>query len=211
MIYNSLVSTSDRQDTGNDLLNQILSQVQILSGGASEADEVSVLNQILTALASLATASKQDSEITQLQSILTKLNDLATASGQTSANTTLASILSVLSGASTSAKQDIANASLASIDSKLGSSTGTITQQAQSTSSQVLLPANAGRKGFYLYNNSGQKIFVAFAATASSSAFTLLVAANSGYESSQNACYKGIISGVFGGSGGGNVQITEMT
>lgn len=211
MIYQSNLATTDNQELTNSTLNSLLTTLQDFVNGATENSEIAALNSIISALAPLATAANQNSANTTLSSILSALAPLATAANQSTANTTLTSILTALSGAATAAKQDTGNTSLASIDSKMGSSTGTITSVSQTTSSVSLLSANPNRRGMYLYNNTGQKVYVAFSGTASTSAFTLLLAANVGYESPQSAVYKGVVSAVWAGNGNGAMLVTEMT
>lgn len=72
-------------------------------------------------------------------------------------------------------------------------STAVITSVAGSASSVLLLAANSSRKGFTLYNNSTATAYVAFAATATTSAFTFKMAPNSLYEKDL-VNYTGIIS-----------------
>lgn len=87
--------------------------------------------------------------------------------------------------------------------------TATLTSVALSTTSAALLAANTARRGFYIHNDSGQLLYVAFAATATISAFTLRLPANGAYESPLNG-YTGVISGIKA-TGAGNARITELT
>lgn len=229
MYYQTNIATSDNQDVGNLTLSQILSAIQSLS--PDESQQVALLTSILAAFAPLSTGAKQDTGNTSLASILathataanqttgnttlasilSAFSPLATASSQTTGNTTLASILTALTGSATAAKQDIGNASLASIDAKIGSSTSVITSVAQTTSSVLFLAANANRRGFSLYNDTGAKCYVAMAGTASSTAFSTLLAMNAGYEPIQTAVYKGAISGMWASGNSGFMRITELT
>lgn len=83
-----------------------------------------------------------------------------------------------------------------------------LTTVTSSNSSTSLLASNANRKGFILYNNSTKKCYVAFSATATTSAFTVLLQPNSLFES-QNV-YTGPISGIWEAVNG-NMQVTELS
>jgi hypothetical protein len=88
-------------------------------------------------------------------------------------------------------------------------STSVITSVPASITSVTLLAANAARRQFFINNVSGKILRVAFAATASTSAYTILIAANGAYESPLNG-YTGLITGIWAGTGGTAI-ITEVT
>lgn len=147
-----------------------------------------------------------------------------------------AAALPLPAGASTSALQTTGNTSLASIDTKLPaqgqatmaasvpvviasnqtpipvsidlSSTATISSLAMSITSQVLLAANANRRGFIIYNDSLGMLFVSFTGTASTTAFSTKIQAGGEYEPGVD--YTGVISAI-GSVAVGNVRITEFT
>lgn len=141
------------------------------------------------------------------------------------------------SGASTSALQTTGNASLSSIDGKLPSTlgqktsanslavviasdqsaiqvisalstSGAITSVTASTSTGVLLASNASRKGATIYNDGLAQLFVACAATASTTAFTYKLQAGSSVNIDFN--YTGTISGIWSAALGA-ARITEFT
>jgi hypothetical protein len=87
--------------------------------------------------------------------------------------------------------------------------TSSITSVATSTTSATLLAANTARRQFYIYNDSGSNLFVAFAATATATAFTVLIPKNGFFASEMNG-YTGVISGILS-SGTGNARLTEVT
>lgn len=89
-------------------------------------------------------------------------------------------------------------------------STGTITSAANATSSFTALAANAARKGFIIFNDSTATVSIAFAATASLTAFTLRLTANSSYFSTQLPIYRGIITAI-SSAATGNLRVTELT
>ena len=84
-----------------------------------------------------------------------------------------------------------------------------LTNVTVSTTSAVLLAANVNRRRFIIYNDSGRHVFVAFAATASSTSFTVDLPNNGFYEGELHD-YTGVISGVTQ-SGTGPVRVTEIT
>lgn len=183
------------------------------------AEQTGVWNiQDITGTVSLptgaATEAKQDTGNASLSSIDTKVS---TAAKQDTAQVTLDSIDGKVS---TAAKQDTGNASLSSIDgkvateatlsainSKLSASSATITAVASSATSVELLAANASRKGFKLFNDSNKDAYVAFAATASTAAYTLKMAPQSFYES-DTVQYTGVISAIWSAVNG-NMLVTS--
>lgn len=82
----------------------------------------------------------------------------------------------------------------ATLTAFLKSATGTITTPTLTTSSSTLLASNANRKGFSFVNSTLFPMFVAFAATATSSAYTVKVNANSFYEHRSTHIYTGIVT-----------------
>jgi hypothetical protein len=87
--------------------------------------------------------------------------------------------------------------------------TATLTQIAASATTGVLLAANPVRKAAYVYNDSSANLYVAFAATATTSAYTVKVPAATLYEMPLSPAYQGIISGIWD-SATGNARITEV-
>ena len=88
------------------------------------------------------------------------------------------------------------------------STTGTLTSVSLTTSSQVFLAANSARKGFIIYNDSSNMVFLAFAATASTTAFSTKIQAGGAFDSDID--YTGVVSGI-ASSASGAVRITEFT
>ena len=84
-----------------------------------------------------------------------------------------------------------------------------ITAVATSTTSATLLASNPARRQVFIYNDSGKDLFVAFAATATSTAFTVVIGKQNQWSSEMNS-YTGEISGILS-SGTGNARITEVT
>lgn len=208
MIYQTNLATTELQESANTLLSQVVSEIQSLAGGP-ESQELVLLTTIRD---TVALASKQDTQITALGNILAAFAPLASQATSLAIKGVLDAIAASQANQATAAKQDTQIASLASIDAKLSQPTsGVITQIARSGTSSVILASNANRKGFYLYNDSGAKMYIAFAATASASAYTLQLGSNTGYESPQANSYKGTISGIWTSGGSGSLQVTELT
>lgn len=87
-----------------------------------------------------------------------------------------------------------ADANSAAILAFMKSATGTITSPTLTSASSTLLASNANRKGFSFVNSTIYPMFVAFAATASSTAFTVKVNANSFYEHLNTHIYTGVVT-----------------
>ena len=75
--------------------------------------------------------------------------------------------------------------------------------------SAVLAAANPARRQVFITNESGKTLFVALAATATATAYTVQIASNQSWVSSLDG-YTGAISGVLAG-GTGNARVTEVT
>ena len=87
--------------------------------------------------------------------------------------------------------------------------TAALTSVATSTTSVQLLASNAARRKFLIHNDASKTLYVAFAATATSTAFSVLIPGNGSYESDVND-YTGEISGILQ-TGSGNARITELS
>lgn len=137
----------------------------------------------------------------------------ATSALQTTGNSTLATISGQLpptlgpnaSGASLSVVQATGTTFAVS---QATSATGTLSSVALTTSSQTLLASNASRKGFIVYNDSLNFLYIAFAATASTTAFSSKLQAGASYTS--DTLYTGIITGI-ASAATGSARITEFT
>lgn len=87
--------------------------------------------------------------------------------------------------------------------------TATITTVVVGTVSVVLAAANAARRRLVIHNDSAGTVFVAFAATATSSAFTYELGGNSTFDGPLND-YTGVVSAIRAASSS-NVRVTEIT
>lgn len=95
------------------------------------------------------------------------------------------------------------------IVSLLTSASAALSSVASSASTVSLSAANANRKGWQVFNDSSAVLYIAFAATASQSAYTTQIPPNSLYEMPLSI-YTGAISGIWA-SAVGNARITELS
>lgn len=126
------------------------------------------------------------------------LNGAATASGVAAVNTTLGTPMQQTGGSA------IALPAVAG--------TATLTQVSGSASTGTIIAANATRKGAVIVNDSTAVLKVAFAATATASAYTYLIPAGGTLElpTAGRAIYQGLISGIWA-SATGNAVVTDLS
>lgn len=90
------------------------------------------------------------------------------------------------------------------------SSTATLTSVASSATTVSLLASNANRKGAYFFNDSTSILYLAYAASASTTAYTTQIPASSLFELPPEPVFTGAISGIWAAANG-NARITELT
>jgi hypothetical protein len=137
----------------------------------------------------------------------------ATSALQTSGNTTLTTISGQLPSAlgpqSSAGSLSVVQATGTTFSvSQSTSATGTLTSASYTGSTQVLLASNTARKGFIIYNDSLNFLYLAFAATSSTTAFSAKLQAGSAYTS--DTLYTGVISGIASAATGA-ARVTEFT
>lgn len=88
--------------------------------------------------------------------------------------------------------------------------TATLSNVSTSGTSATLLSANARRLGATIYNDSSVVLYVKFGTTASSTSFTVAMAAGAYYEIPIGAVYTGRIDGILASSTG-TARVTELT
>jgi hypothetical protein len=88
-------------------------------------------------------------------------------------------------------------------------SSASIAQVTSSASNSTLKASNTARIGLLIYNDSSSALYVKFGATASTTSFTIKIAANSYYEM-PNPIYTGIVDGIWA-SANGFAYVTELT
>lgn len=91
------------------------------------------------------------------------------------------------------------------------SGTGTVTSVNDSASSQTLLAANSSRKGFTIFNDSTEILYVKFGATASTTSYAVKMQPGDYYEALAGTLYTGIIDGIWANNASGAARITEFT
>lgn len=77
-----------------------------------------------------------------------------------------------------------------------------------SDSAQTLLAANPDRKGFSIFNDSTQILYVKLGAAATTTDFSFRITPQGYYESS-TLCYTGIITGIWAANGSGAARLSE--
>lgn len=138
----------------------------------------------------------------------------ATSALQTTGNTTLSTISGQLPA--TIGQHTMAASTSVTLASDQGpisvvatlSSTGTLSSVSLTTSTQVILASNSARKGFMIYNDSLNMLFIAFSATASTTAFSTKIQPGGAYEPGID--YTGVISGIASAASGA-ARVTEFT
>lgn len=85
--------------------------------------------------------------------------------------------------------------------------TATLTQPPAANTTAVLLAANGARKGVIIQNDGSTALSLAFASTASATAYTILIPA-AGSWTMGDFVYGGPISGIWAGSPTGNARVT---
>ncbi len=90
-----------------------------------------------------------------------------------------------------------------------GAQTATLASPAAAATTAVLIPGGANRKGAMIVNEGSTILYLAFAATASVTAYTVQVAATTGvFVLDPASNYAGPISGIWAGSSTGNARTT---
>ena len=87
--------------------------------------------------------------------------------------------------------------------------TSTLTSVAASVVTVSLLASNAARRQVIIVNDGNKSLYVAFAATASTTAFTVRLGGGNEFVSKMNS-YTGAISGIWD-TAAGSARITEIT
>ena len=137
------------------------------------------------------TGTQAISTISGLQSALdAKQATMSAGTGISIVNNTIS-----LSGSSFAVKQ-AGNAMLNNVNS--------------STSSVQILAANASRLGMVIVNDSNQPMYVAFAGTASTTSYSIVLQPSDTYETSA-LVYTGAVSAIWTGTPTGAARVTELT
>ena len=192
-------ATSALQTTGNNILLTISGQLPTTLGAKTIAN-------------SLAVTIASDQVVPISATALPLPTGAATAALQTSGNATLTAIsgqLPTTLGAKTMANSlsvALATDQVVTVAGPLAA-TGTLTSVSGSATSVTLLSANTARKGYVIFNDSTQVLYVAFSATATTSAYSVKLFPNAACTSDLD--YTGIISGIWSAANGA-AKITEF-
>lgn len=90
------------------------------------------------------------------------------------------------------------------------SATSTLSNVAASATTVGILGSNAGRKGAIIQNDSSSAMYLAYAATSSTTAYTVKIPANTGFEMPITPVYTGAMSAVWD-TATGSARITELS
>ncbi len=88
--------------------------------------------------------------------------------------------------------------------------TATLTNQTDQATNVTLAAANAARKGLLAHNDSPSILYLKYGATATTSSYTVKIAAD-GYWEMPEPIYVGIIDGIWSADSTGSVRLTELT
>lgn len=221
-------STATLQTSGNASLTtiagSILTQGSTTSGQSAEL----VMGATTTAAPTYTTATSNPLSLTTAGALrvdgsgvtqpisaaaLPLPSGAATSALQTSGNATLTTISGQLPPAlgpqSSAASLSVVQATGTTFSvSQSTSATGTLTSVANAITSTTVLASNSSRKGFIVYNDSSVVLYIAFAATASTTAFSAKLQPGSAYNS--DTLYTGIITGI-AAAASGSARVTEFT
>ncbi len=95
------------------------------------------------------------------------------------------------------------------ISELFSSANAVLSSVASNVASVTLLAANQPRKGAYIFNDGTANLFVAYAAVASATAFSVKIPAGSFWEMPTSPIYTGIITGIWDVANG-SARITEL-
>lgn len=167
--------------------------VEVISTSSGSGSEVTVTNTPAVTIADGSDAAQG-----------------ATTDAESVGNGSVIAILKrirTLLGAALTTNATIQNASL--VVAQLTYSTSTVTQVASSATNVQVLASTAGRKGASFFNDSTQVCYLKLGTTATSSSYTVKMAAGDFYEA-PFPCYTGRIDAIWA-SANGNMFVTELT
>lgn len=220
-------STSALQTSGNASLTTIAGGV--LSQGSTTVGQSGelVLGAVTTASPTYTTGQSSAISLTVAGALRTDSSSTtqpisaaalplptgaATSALQTSGNTTLSAISAQLPVAlgpqSSSGSLSVVQATGTTFSvSQTTSATANLTSVANSLTSVTVLASNSSRKGFVVYNDSIVILYLAFGATASTTAFSYKLQPATAYTS--DTLYTGVISGI-ASAASGSARVTEF-
>jgi hypothetical protein len=195
-------------------------------GGTSDTTEATQL-LVKTAVQSIDTKVATETTLAAAKADLDAINtkvatettlaaakvDLDSINTKVATETTLAAAKADLDAIAASVATETtlaaAKADLDAIKNSSGGSSAALSSVAGSITSVSLIIANVNRKGLTLFNDSSSVAYVAFAATASSSAYTLKMNPGGLYEM-PTPLYRGELSAIWV-TAAGSIKVTELT
>lgn len=161
----------------------------------------------------VALAANQSVNVAQMNGVTTTMGNGVAGTGvqrvAIASDNTAFSVNAVQSGTWTVQPGNTANTT-AWLVKELTSSSSSVTSVASSATSVSLLASTAGRLYASFFNDSTTVLYLKFGATASTSSYTVQLAAGGYFEMSAARIYTGAIDGIWA-SANGNVRITELT
>lgn len=171
----------------------------LLVEGAVDGIEALLGGTLAVSAASLPLPTGASTEAT-LASALTSLQTLDNAISGTEMQVDIVAALP-------SGTNNIGDVDIASIPA---ATSGGAANVSSSATTVTLLASNASRKGFTIYNDSTQILYLKFGAIASSTSFHVKMVADSYYESPAGFIYTGVIDGIWA-SANGAARVGEFT
>lgn len=178
------------------------------SGTATGVLELNPLTSVLTVMGALATQNGTWN-ITNVSGTVSLPTGASTETTLAAASAKLPATLGQKAMAASMAVAIASDQSTITV-AQLKGATNTVTSVASSASSVSLLASNANRTGATFYNDSSAIAYVKLGTTASTSSFTIAMAAGSYYELPfENKMYTGAIDAIWA-SATGNMRISEF-
>lgn len=88
--------------------------------------------------------------------------------------------------------------------------TATLSNVSDTDSSATLVAANTARIGLLVFNDSDQALYLKYGATASTTSYTVKIAAG-GYWEMPQPIYAGVVDGIWAANSTGAARLTELT
>lgn len=92
----------------------------------------------------------------------------------------------------------------------LPAAVATLSNVASSASAVTILAANTSRRGAMVFNDADKALYLKFGASASTTSFTVKIAAG-GYYELPSPAYQGAMSGIWEADPTGSARVTELT
>jgi hypothetical protein len=216
------------------LAGTLTTSATVVSGTITETNSASIKNDLDTLALSTGAVSDaawsgsgNGSEIAILKKLVAQLAGTLGISGTVTANIGTSGSLALETGGNlatiTTRTPALGQAAMAASSpvviasnqssvpvSSPTSGTATLSNVAASATTVSILASNASRKGAIIQNDSSSAMYLAYAATASTTAYTVKIPANTGFEMPITPVYTGAMSAVWD-TATGSARITELS